>query len=69
MREIALLVITMAFIGACQSNPGKNSDSVNPIAADKDNAGLKLPAGFSALVYADNIGHARHLAINTNGDV
>jgi len=69
MKKLAFLMITMAFIGACQSNPSKNSDSANPIAAVNDNAGLKLPAGFSALVYADNIGHARHLAINANGDV
>lgn len=69
MRRILFLMIIMAFIGACQSNPNKISDSAKPIAADTDNAGLKLPEGFSALVYADNIGHARHLAINTNGDV
>jgi len=69
MRKLAFLMITMAFIGACQSNPNKNSNSVMVIAPDKDNAGLKLPDGFSALIYADNIGHARHMAINTNGDV
>lgn len=34
-----------------------------------DNAGLLLPAGFSATVFADAIGSARHLTVNTNGDV
>jgi glucose/arabinose dehydrogenase len=34
-----------------------------------DNAGLTLPAGFCATVFADTIGHARHLAIAPNGDV
>ena len=67
MRRILFLMITMAFMGACQSNPNKNS--AKQLAADADNAGLKLPEGFSALVYADDIGRARHLAINTNGDV
>jgi glucose/arabinose dehydrogenase/mono/diheme cytochrome c family protein len=30
-------------------------------------AGLKLPAGFCASVFADGIGHARHMAVATNG--
>jgi hypothetical protein len=32
-------------------------------------AGLKLPAGFCATVFADNIGHARHLVVSPNGVV
>jgi glucose/arabinose dehydrogenase/mono/diheme cytochrome c family protein len=32
-------------------------------------AGLKLPAGFCATVFTDNIGHARHLVIAPNGVV
>ena len=34
-----------------------------------DDAGLKLPAGFCASVFADGIGHARHLAVGSNGVV
>jgi glucose/arabinose dehydrogenase/cytochrome c5 len=30
---------------------------------------LKLPAGFCATVFADGIGHARHLAVGSNGVV
>lgn len=69
MKKLACLIITLVLFGACQLNSNKNSNSVRNIASDKDNAGLKLPEGFSALVYADSIGHARHMAINTNGDV
>jgi glucose/arabinose dehydrogenase/mono/diheme cytochrome c family protein len=32
-------------------------------------AGLKLPSGFCATVFADHIGHARHLAVAGNGVV
>ena len=67
MERLAFLMIALALLGSCQLNANKNS--VKGIVPDKDNAGLKLPKGFSALVYADNIGHARHMAINTNGDV
>ena len=34
-----------------------------------DNAGLKLPAGFCALVFADSINGARQLVVRPNGDV
>lgn len=37
--------------------------------SDKDNGGLILPKGFEALVVADSIGRARHIAVNTNGDI
>ena len=33
------------------------------------NAGLKLPAGFCATVFADQLGHARHLVVAGNGVV
>ena len=34
-----------------------------------DNGGITLPRGFCATVFADNIGHARHLAVAPNGVV
>jgi glucose/arabinose dehydrogenase/mono/diheme cytochrome c family protein len=34
-----------------------------------DESGLKLPAGFCATIFADNIGHARHLVVAPNGVV
>lgn len=38
--------------------------------ADKNNGGLILPGGFRALVVVDSLkGQARHIAVNTNGDI
>ena len=38
--------------------------------ADPDNGGLFLPDGFGAVVVIDSLsGAARHIAVNTNGDV
>lgn len=34
-----------------------------------DNGGINLPAGFCASVFADDLGTARHLVVNNNGDV
>ena len=34
-----------------------------------DNGGITLPDGFCASVFADTLGHARHVAVAANGDV
>ena len=36
---------------------------------DPDNGGLTLPAGFCALVVHEGVGEARHIVVNTNGDI
>ena len=36
---------------------------------DADNGGLFLPGNFEAVVVADSLGRARHLTVNTNGDI
>jgi glucose/arabinose dehydrogenase/mono/diheme cytochrome c family protein len=38
-------------------------------ACPKDHSGLTLPAGFCATIFADNLGHARHLVVAPNGVV
>ena len=38
-------------------------------ACPADNGGITLPRGFCATVFADNIGHARHLVVAPNGVV
>jgi glucose/arabinose dehydrogenase len=40
-----------------------------PLACDPGNGGITLPAGFCAIVVADNLGAARHLTVAANGDV
>jgi len=38
-------------------------------ACDPDDGGLTLPAGFCALVVADDLGRIRHLAVHPDGDI
>ncbi len=40
-----------------------------PHACDPDSGGLSLPDGFCAVVVADSLGPARHLAVAANGDI
>ena len=64
---IQFLVVFWVFImSAFFSNFSQNTDLP---AGDRDNGGLFLPDGFEALVVADSIGNARHLAVNENGDI
>ena len=43
--------------------------SGSKIKPDDDNAGLKLPNGFGALIVADKMGPARHIAVTAKGDI
>ena len=47
----------------------EKKESSTTSTADQPNGGITLPAGFSASVFADNLGKARHIVVNSNGDV
>lgn len=63
MKKNAFWLLALVLLVACQSTSKKE------ITSDADNAGLQLPEGFSAMIFADNVGHARHIDVNTDGDV
>jgi glucose/arabinose dehydrogenase len=60
--SLAMLLISVS-ASACSSN----NDSTKSSTAD--NAGLTLPANFSAIKIADSLGRTRHIAVTSNGDV
>ena len=60
--------IIILFVGLLMSCSDNRSVFEVP-STDPDNGGLILPQGFGALVVADSVGPARHLAVNTNGDI
>ena len=49
-----------------QSNSGKGTQTPS---CPSDDSGLELPAGFCATVFADGIGHARHMVVAPSGVV
>src|SRR6185295_4440452 len=75
-RSLSAVLLPLAFT-ACSSGGEKARDSSAGAVADTtfaakclgDNAGLTLPAGVCATVFADSISHARHIAVASNGDV
>jgi glucose/arabinose dehydrogenase len=63
----ALLLMALPAV-VCSQTGGRAGGRTAP-KCDPDNAGLKLPAGFCATVFADSVVGARHLTIAPNGDV
>ncbi|WP_153798648.1 PQQ-dependent sugar dehydrogenase [Foetidibacter luteolus] len=53
----------------CYANPDSTAARANAVKADADNAGLKLPPGFGALIAAQGITAARHIAATPQGDI
>lgn len=60
-------------LAACAAGPSTQQEAPLPgtvaTAQPCGNAGLTLPAGFCATIFADSIGSARHLVVAANGDV
>ena len=81
LRFAAIVVlIPISFVSACGSKDAADAEAIKAAAkaevippqrvgCDQNNGGLTLPEGFCASVFAENLGHARHLAIAANGDV
>ena len=73
-RPLLFVIIALATLSDVASsvraqsrlNPPKKSKST---ACSNDDSGLKLPAGFCATVFADGIGHARHMVVWPSGVV
>jgi glucose/arabinose dehydrogenase/mono/diheme cytochrome c family protein len=64
---IALATIYAAsLLAPTRSQPHPRAESMEQ-ACPNDDSGLKLPAGFCATVFADNIGHARHMVVAPGG--
>ncbi len=63
---IALCLLSSMCSVRHRSNSAKTTTSRS---SPSDNAGLTLPAGFRATVFADGIGHARHLVVAPSGVV
>ena len=69
LRFSVLLLAGCLLACESQANDTLQNRKSAAILPDADNAGLKLPAGFSALKVAENVGRARHLVVNNQGDV
>lgn len=65
MKIFIPLLLTAFLLAGCS---GEKTQQIK-LDADPENAGISLPEGFGAIVVADNLGRARHLAVHENGDI
>lgn len=59
-------LLLLTFLASLWGQTAKNTKASSCAA---DDTGLTLPAGFCATVFADSIGHARHLTVSPGGVV
>jgi len=66
----AVLVVAICLAACSQShNPSKAGSEGGSQGCPNNDAALKLPAGFCATIFAEHIGHARHLLVVADGVV
>jgi glucose/arabinose dehydrogenase len=64
-----ILPTALLFAAACGPKQDAAPVADTTTAAAPVNAGLTLPAGFTATIFADNVGQGRHLVVAPNGTV
>ena len=82
LRDAVYPLATLTMVGflGCARTEGSNktTDSTtttsSTVASSSktcagNNGGITLPPGFCATIFADTIGHVRHIVVNSNGDV
>ena len=65
LSAIAVLCVMSSIVVAQTQSDAAKKDKNSSCA--QDNSGLTLPAGFCATVFADGIGHARHMVVGPSG--
>ena len=66
LHPLTVLMASVFFLASCEKNDIPKPSSLTP---DENNGTLKLQEGFGAVTVAQQTGKARHIAVNTNGDV
>ena len=66
---LAVAIICSNSLLACSNDTSKVDQATTATFSDADNAGLVLPAGFSAIKAADGLGEARHVTLTAQGDI
>jgi glucose/arabinose dehydrogenase len=64
---IVLLFVSRTEVAWTHSRTASGAAAADSNACPSDDAGLKLPGGFCATIFADGIGHARHMVVAPNG--
>ncbi len=69
---VASVVVALASMAGSNMRPAMAQDAASGRQAARcqgDNGGLTLSPGFCASIFADNLGHVRHLVVASDGEV
>ncbi len=70
MRNIILVLLMSVSLFYCTNDPTtEENKELIQLTFAPDNGGINLPRGFKAVVVADSVGPARHIAVRENGDI
>ncbi len=69
VKRLGVVALSASGCVAVHASAAPAATTVKTTACEGENAGLTLPPGFCATVFADGIGHARHMAISPSGVV
>lgn len=64
IQPLFLLTVFLLLLPGCSG-----SDDYAQLDFEADNGGITLPDGYRAVVVADSLGRARHLAVDEDGDI
>ncbi len=64
-----LLLLTGMFLFQCTNPTSEETELSTELSFTNNNGGITLPNGFQAVVVADSVGSARHIAVRDNGDI
>jgi glucose/arabinose dehydrogenase len=69
--RLVLLTAALGLAGACDrtDRSSQTADSTAPARSSRSDVTLKLPPGFTATVFAEGIGSARHIAAAPNNNI
>jgi len=68
-KSVPVIGLLLAAAAPAHAQAGRNTPASQWQGCPGDDGGITLPRGFCATVFADNIGHARHLVVAPNGVV
>ncbi|MEM9884295.1 MAG: PQQ-dependent sugar dehydrogenase [Bacteroidota bacterium] len=69
MHYLKYFVCISLFFSACESAPVEEKEPVTETPSYEYDESLSLTDGFKAVVVAESIGRARHIAVRENGDI
>jgi glucose/arabinose dehydrogenase/cytochrome c5 len=69
LRAVRFAAASVSVIAALATSAQAQPAAAPAPVCPSDDSGITLPPGFCATIFADNIGHARHLVVAPNGVV